>query len=323
MKFAVYLFLLIVSTMLSGVDFSSSQVQEDRRQEGIRTYLKCEKIAKIYEKVEGHSFLEITEELDDARLKESGRRVFLFQYPSDGLQIKGYVSFVDSPEEKPLLVFLRGGNEYFGVMHPVTSYSLLSDYTVVATCYRGGVSEGADEFGGADVKDVYNLIKHIPTLEKQLNTTIGHKERYIMGGSRGGFEMFLALNRYPELQQYFDAAIALSSPLDLRTHIEKRPDMLKMFQDKFAFSNDEWLNSRDPMSNIDQINKEFPLLIIQGTEDDRVYIGEGKEMVKALKERGCSVDYIEVVGGEHCLKNMVETRSLLLVEWLNQFSKSS
>lgn len=51
-------------------------------------------------------------------------------------------------------------------MHPVTSYSLLSDYTVFATCYRGGVSEGTDEFGGAGVKDVYNLIKHIPKLEK-------------------------------------------------------------------------------------------------------------------------------------------------------------
>ena len=77
------------------------------------------------------------------------------------------------------------------------------------------------------------------------------------------------------------------------------------------------------LQNIDQIRKDFPLLIIQGTEDDRVFIGEGKAMVEALKERGCSVDYLEVVGGEHCLKNMVETRTLLFIEWLGQFSRSS
>lgn len=318
MKSLLFFFLLIFARVLCGVDFESEAIQKNRAEEGRQDYQACEEIAKIYEKVDGATLKDITDELDDPRLKESNRRIVLFQYPSDGLLIKGYVSYVDTLEEKPLLVFLRGGNEFFGVMHPVTSYSLLGDYTVVASCYRGGVSEGRDEFGGADVNDVYNLVQHIPTLEKNLNLKIDHKKRYILGGSRGGFEMFLALMRYPDLQEFFDGAIALSSPLDLKSHIQSRPDMLAMFKRKFDYTGEEWLEKRDPLSNIDKIRTDFPLLILQGTEDIRTPVEEGRTMAAALKAKGCMVDYLEVEGGDHCLKNMCDERVQILLEWLDK-----
>jgi hypothetical protein len=56
------------------------------------------------------------------QIRTTGRRFFLFEYPSDGFQVKGYISFVPNPTENPLLIFLRGGNRQLGLMHPATEF---------------------------------------------------------------------------------------------------------------------------------------------------------------------------------------------------------
>ncbi len=60
---------------------------------------------------------------------------------------------------------MRGGNRMFGLMHP--AYASIKNYTVLTTTYRGGVSEGTDEFGGNEVNDVVNLVKYLPVIEEK------------------------------------------------------------------------------------------------------------------------------------------------------------
>lgn len=324
----ILLFLLMSTLGFCEVDFSSPIVQIERQEETISLMDRCKNRAAFYELEEGETLREITKQILESpdttsstkeKILKQGRRFFLFSYPSDGLQIKGYVSFVS--QESDLIVFLRGGNRFFGLMHPANDFSLYEDYTVIGTTYRGGVSEGEDEFGGRDVNDVAALVAYLPTLEKKLGLSLSQNRKFLASGSRGGMEMFLALARFPHLQDYFEKAVSLSGLLDLRLCVESRPDMRRMFQRDFGLvigqNEEEWFRCRDPMNHVDQIRRDFPLLILQGAQDNRTSPQEARNMVSALAERGCLVSYIEVEEGDHCLSN-IPNRVQLIVDWLEE-----
>jgi len=280
--------------------------------------------AKIFQQVEGKGILEITELLLDAEdvsqdVKEailnSSRRIFLFEYPSDGLLIKGYLSFVSSCQDQPLVVFLRGGSELYSIKHPAHETSFIGNYSILSTTYRGGVSPGRDELGGFDVNDVKNLIDYIPNLEEALGISLREKEKYLVGWRRGGMQMFLALTRFPELQSYFDKYISLSGLLDLNHFLECHKGMEKLVENVFSMCvNPEWITFRNPIDHVEKLRSDLPLLIVQGTQDTIVPFEGGHNMVRALKEMGCFVDYLEIEGGSHCLQNFTES-----FEWIQQW----
>lgn len=287
-------------------------------------------VARFYSMEEGEELREITDailssDLTRDRIKkgirETGRRFFLFRYLSDGFQVKGILSFVPNPSGRPLFVFLRGGNREFGLMHPASDFSCIRDYTVLATTYRGGVSEGQDEFGGSEVADISNLVNFLPVLEEKLKMEFNPKALFMMGGSRGGLELFLALVRDPVLSQKVTKAVSLSAPLDLRQRIEDRADMKQMFIADFGLrpgeNEDEWINWRDPLQAVSHIRKDLPILIIQGTEDLRTPLHLGLSMVEKLKEQDHLVDYVEIQGADHCLDNY-PGRMDLITNWLEQ-----
>ncbi len=302
---------------------------EQREEESLRIKKLSQEYAKFYELPEGVDILEITDQLlnsehvgekEKEHIQAFGRRIFVFTYPSDGLKIKGFISLIPQAQNQPLLVFLRGGNRTFGLTNPGMSLTCPQQYTVLATQYRGGISEGEDEFGGQDVNDVKNLIDFIPQLEDKLNMTFQNDKMYLLGGSRGGMQMFLALSRFPELQTRFTKVVSLSGLLDMHECIANRSDMKKMFIKDFGLNEDnqeEWIARRDPLLTADKIQLDLPILIIQGTDDNRVDLEEGRHMVSRLQEHGNQVTYWEIEGGNHCLSNIQERLNMIL-EWLEQ-----
>lgn len=303
---------------------------ESRRKESEKLLELGEKLAKFYELPPNADIKDITEELlqsslvKEARkqsIRDFERRICVFSYPSDGLQVKGVVSFVPQPQDNPLLVFLRGGNRIFGILNPASDFMCASKYTVISTMYRGGVSEGDDEFGGKDVNDVNNLIAFIPHLEQRLNLAFQNEKMFMIGGSRGGMQMFLALARFPELQNRFAKVVSLSGMLDMRECLATRPDMEEMFIQEFGFTKDEneeeWINTRDPLLAADQIHSDVPILIIQGTKDNRVGLEEGYHMVSKLQANGKNVTYWEFEGSQHCLSDLDE-RVKIILNWLEE-----
>lgn len=288
---------------------------------------RSEKIAsQFYSLNENEDIKEITSDILNSDLTKepikqliisTGRRFFLFRYPSDGFQVKGYISFVPDPSENPLLLFLRGGNRIFGLSHPASDISCAKHYTVIATIYRGGVSEGVDEYGGEEVNDVGNLMRYFPTLQQKLGISFHPSNTFMLGGSRGGMEMFLALGRDPELQSQIKKAASLSGLLDMNENIRSRDDMKQMYVDDFGLSlenQEEWIAKRNPIESVSRIRSDLPFLIIQGSEDIRVGLVEGYNMVKKLEENGNPVTYLEVPGGDHCLNNQPK-RVDLIVDW--------
>ncbi len=318
-RISVFIFCLIslflpfgdsLSARPSASKYQKRQALEDEEAAQLTRQLK-----RYYKRFEGKGIVEITDEMrkdksfpySRKRAQHTDRRFFIFEYPSDGLMVKGYLSIAPECEKQPLLVFLRGGNCYLGLMHPGWGYSYFGNYTVIAPLYRGAANEGVDEYGGADVNDVKNLIDYIPTLEKKLGITISKQKKYILGASRGGMQMILALTRFPELQSYFEKGVSLSGLLDIEEQMRNRWCMRMMYTHSFGYNGMEWIKKRSPIYQVDKISKDFPVLIMQGSEDDRVSTSEGYEMLHRLKERGCQVDHLEVEGGDHCLENVHDT----------------
>ena len=280
------------------------------------------KTCEMYKSVHRKELVEITEELlasDSVHLDvkrlilEKGRRVFLFEYPSDGMQIKGYISFVPKAQEQNLLVFMRGGSGVYDVKSPGDRINFWGDHTIISSTYRSGPSPGRDEFGGRDVVDVKNLVDHIPRLEQQLGISFTQKEKIAVGFSRGGMQLFLALKRFPELGDYFDRAVSVCGVLDLEHFSKGNPFFARLIRFTLLQRiNQSWIDARNPLKICHTFPKGLPLLVIQGTNDQLVALSEGKEMVSRLRAQGVSVSYREKEGVSHCHHSFGETVN----EWL-------
>lgn len=305
------LYILAIPTKEDIVEAESEKIRE-----------KSQRIAKLYQ-LQGEEMLDITERLLDSPevvetykeyIKSSGRRIWIFQYPSDGLLVTGYISFIPESKNPPLIMQFRGGNKQFGIPNPANDLTTYKNYTVVGSTLRGCFDEGIDEFGGKDVNDIKNLIEFFPILEQHLNLSLVHHEIHMMAYSRGGMEMFLALARFPEIQAKVGKVVSLSGLLDIERSIENRVDMKEMFEKEFGLTKgnwSEWIRERNPLWQVDKIRKDLPIMIIQGTADVRVSLEEGYEMVRVLGESGHQVSYVEIDGGDHCLRNQAHVLDLV------------
>ena len=70
-------------------------------------------------------------------------------------------------------------------MNPGIIFATYKDYTVISSTLRGGISEGKDEFGGADIDDMKNLMSFIPVLAKELGIELHPGCVFMLGPSRG------------------------------------------------------------------------------------------------------------------------------------------
>jgi len=195
-------------------------------------------------------------------------------YESDGLTIAGFLAYpADASADAPLpcLVFNRGGNRDFGKMSP-KRFAYLSErlctqgYVLIASNYRGvEESEGADEFGGADVNDVVNALNIFDQLDFADSERIG-----MWGHSRGGMMTYLALLRTDRV----DAAVVSGGVADARLSIEDRPVMEPAV---FAQCVPGWednreaeLDHRSAILHASDMPDDCPVLIAHGTSDWRV-----------------------------------------------------
>ena len=206
-------------------------------------------------------------------------------YRSDGLRITGFVlrPAVPPPGKLPAILYARGGNRDFGRIDErlQLSMQLLADegYVVLATQLRnadGG--EGRDEYGGADVHDLANLV---PLARAMADIDLGRL--YLNGGSRGGMEAFLALRAGLPVR-----AAAIRAPSsDLRKSTKERPEMAEVFTELipgYAADPDAAIRQRSAVLFADQIRA--PVLLLQAREDWRVPLAHTEALDAALTTAG-------------------------------------
>jgi len=238
-------------------------------------------------------------------------------YFSDGLEIKGFLAYPKNREGKlPCVIWCRGG---FGNKGKIDSFSARGifgeiaswGYVVFASQYR---SEELDEFGGADLNDVLNILPLAEEIDFADNENWG-----IEGWSRGGMMTYLALTKLNN----FRAAIVVGGISNLRS-MKNDEFLLKHFRQKFKEDNlaevlEKFFNSRSIVEFPEKISANTALLIIHGSKDERVPVENSIEIAKKLDELKRKVKLVLLEDGDHFLKKYRAQVSELRKDWFQKY----
>ena len=240
---------------------------------------------------------------------------FAITYKSDSLLVNGIIAEPKKEGKFPVIIFNRGGNKEIGKEAKLkTLYSLIysasklaeEGYVVIASCYRED-----DEFGGNDINDVLNLTKTAKELEKADSTQIG-----MFGWSRGGMMTYLALKKLDIIK----TAVIGNGPTDLVPLITERPDMetevcAKLIPNYEKNKKNE-LEKRSVLYWVDELDKNTSLLILCGTEDERVNPNQATNLAVKLTE--INYDFmLRKFKTDYKFSDKTEELNELLINWFN------
>jgi dipeptidyl aminopeptidase/acylaminoacyl peptidase len=241
-------------------------------------------------------------------------------YLSDGLKVKGYLASPKDGKKLPCVIYNRGGSRSFGALNDEEAVYLLGriatwGYVVAASQYRGNAGgEGKEEFGGADVHDVLNLIPLLESLPQADTTRIG-----MYGWSRGGMMTYLALTRTDRIA----AAVIGGGSSDQFDGLKRRPDLEKSVYAElipdYANNKEAALIARSAIRWPEKINKKTPLLLLHGSADWRVHPTEALEMVSALYKSKHPFRFVFFEGGDHGLSEYQEEVNRQIKDWLDHY----
>ncbi len=244
-------------------------------------------------------------------------------YISDGLRVVGYLLYPQKSGKYPGIVYNRGGNKEFGKITIKKAGAILArvaswGYVVVASQYRGNDGgEGHEEFGGADVDDVLNLIP----LLKDNNMVIPDKLG-IYGWSRGGMMTYLTLMRTNE----FKAACVGGGLSDLYLMMSSRNDNFEtVYQEvipNYETDKKKALDSRSAIKNVDKISKTTPVLMLHGSADWRVVPQMALDMANKFLEYKVPYRLIIFEGGDHGLYEHRKEVDRQVKMWLDRYVKN-
>jgi len=241
-------------------------------------------------------------------------------YMSDGLRVRGILAAPKEGKGFPCLIYNRGGNRDFGAITKKRAALFIArvaswGYVVVGSQYRGNMGgEGQEEFGGADVNDVLNLI---PLLERLPNSDASRIGMY--GRSRGGMMTYLALARTKRIA----AGIVDAGEADLLFGAKRRPEMAdgvfaELIPDYYKESEAQ-LEARSAICWPEKLCKETPILLLHGTADWRVSPLQAMRMAIALYEANHPFRFVLFEGGDHGLSEHREEVFGLIKQWLNHY----
>jgi dipeptidyl aminopeptidase/acylaminoacyl peptidase len=237
-------------------------------------------------------------------------------YLVDGLRVVGFLAkpIADEPRRFPVLLYNRGGFRAFSKLN-ATALERVADYAargyvVLASQYRGNDGgEGRDEYGGADVRDLFALAWLAESLPEADAT-----QKVMFGHSRGGLMTYLCIKHGLDLR----AAAVVAAPTDLSRR-PLPPAIEHLYADQFG----------DPSENPDAYRERsalcwpellrVPLLIQHGGADRRVYPEESVELVERLQELGGPHKFILYPEGDHFLQNVHEARDREIFAWFERW----
>jgi dipeptidyl aminopeptidase/acylaminoacyl peptidase len=270
--------------------------------------------------------------LDEATLErlaerdpETGRRLARVElakiaYASGGLRVAGMLARPRGPGPHPSVIWNRGGHGASGVIsarQAATQLAPIADrgYVVVASQYRGNAGgEGTDEFGGAELADVLNLVPLLDAMPDADPERIG-----MWGWSRGGLMTYLAMARTERLR----AAVALSAVSDLADYLAHRPEMRQRVFDKLLPTDpaerEAAIARRSPVRWPEKLCKTTPLLVMHGSADWRVHAGQALAMAAALQAAMHPFRFVLFEGADHGLAEFSGEAQRFAQEWLDRY----
>lgn len=243
------------------------------------------------------------------------------KYMSDGLKVVGYIWRPKDSEGKklPLIIFNHGGNRERSKLTPWMAYGFYefvsNGFVVIGSQYRGvDGGEGKEEYGGADVRDVLNLIP--------LAESLGYVDMnnvFMFGNSRGGMMTYLALKAGAPVK----AAAVTSGVTDLFVNAKEHPELVtsiyKELIPDFDKRHDEAMRERSATYWANKINA--PLLIMHGSADESIGAEGTLALAEKLQELGKTYELIIYAGDGHGLPLNRRDSDRRIVEWFQTYLK--
>lgn len=236
----------------------------------------------------------------------------------DGLDIPAYLTLPPgrAARDLPLVVMPHGGP----FVRDVWGYDFLVQYLANRGCvvlqpnFRGSTGYGRRfeeagfaQFGKAMQDDVDDGVNWLIAAG-----TVNPKRVCVVGASYGGYVAQVAAFRNPEI---YRCSISIAGISDL-------PSML-LYDRRFLYGRvyrrwsarirgDESSRTLKAVSALAQVQAiAMPLLIVHGSDDDRVPIDQSEKLVAALRKNGKPYQYLRIEGGDHSLSEPRQREELL------------
>jgi dipeptidyl aminopeptidase/acylaminoacyl peptidase len=203
---------------------------------------------------------------------------------------------------------------------PQHQLMVASGFTVFAPNVRGSTGFGRQFAHLDDRNGRYSAINDVLSCVNFLLVHgVADPDRIAVSGrSYGGYLTLAALVRYPHL---FAAGIDICGMSDLLTfYRDTEPWIAEAAVTKYGHPEHDQalLEDLSPLHQSHLI--EAPLLVVHGEHDTNVPVGEARQIVAALEERGQPVEYLELAGEGHEYRRHASRRILLatMVEFLTR-----
>lgn len=238
-------------------------------------------------------------------------------YDSDGLKVNGYLAYPKNPDKKfPCIIWCRGGYGNAGALDDFYAQGILGQlaswgYVVFESQYRGNVGgDGEDEFGGADLADITNLIPLAKEFEFADENNWG-----IEGWSRGGMMTYLTLTR----TDLFKVAITTGGISNLSCTLDESNFMKKLFKNKEMKLDKNFCSTRTILNSVENYSKTTPTLMIHGTDDERIPAHQSLDLSYKFLEYGIEHKLVLLENGDHFLREHKKEVDTLRKNWLNKY----
>ncbi|MDQ8204860.1 prolyl oligopeptidase family serine peptidase [Pelagicoccus sp. SDUM812003] len=192
----------------------------------------------------------------------------------------------------PLIASIHGGPTSRDLLtySPITQFYATRGFAILEVNYRGSAGFGRafkldGIVGNLDTTPIDDIADAV---NWAIENGIAQKARVaIVGGSWGGYSVYMSMVRYPEL---YRCGVATAAPSHMKAML--RNDLYVHNRFKYHFWK-EILESRVDSAYIERVSPvnyvdafQRPILIIQGERDRRVDIDQARIMSKAMEKAG-------------------------------------
>ncbi len=245
-----------------------------------------------------------------------------FFYESDGLKVKGYMAHSkDTTRSYPVIIYNRGGNREFGSLNEYKMAYIIAKvaswgYVVVASQYRGNDGgEGIEEFGGADVNDILNLMILTENLPFSDTEKMG-----MYGWSRGGMMTYLALMQTNKIKAAaVGGAVSNLKVMDESRNGEMGEHVFSQIIPGYERNKDSVMVLRSAVFHADKLPKTTPILLLHGTADWRVIPEESLNMALELQKEKVPYRLVMLEGGDHGLSEYRTEVNQHIKDWFLKY----